>query len=421
MVDSVISTEPARFLDRKWMSRFTDGLAAAVAASLPWSTSLTGILIAAWFVALLPTLEPGALRREVLSPAGGLPLILLGLAALGMAWADVTVSERLAGLDGFFKLLFIPFLLVQFRLSSRGWWVVVAFLGGSLVLLVLSWGLALIPDLPWRGKAPGVPVKDYISQSAIFTLCAFALLGGAVEAWRCHQRQLALMLALIAAAFGANIAFVETSRTTLVTLAVLVPLFGLRHFGWRGLLGAGVTGCALAGTVWISSSYLRERVIHAVEEVRSYQSEHEETSAGLRLDFWKNSIHAIARAPIAGNGTGSIPEQLRSTISAETGVASFATVNPHNQVLVVAIQLGATGVVALLAMWIAHLIRFRGDGVIAWIGTVAVVENMVGSIFNSHISDFTHGWLYVFAVGVLGGMAIRPAGQDRPGIPLRSS
>ena len=93
----------------------------------------------------------------------------------------------------------------------------------------------------------------------------------------------------------------------------------------------------------------------------------------------------------------------------DNDAAAFATVNPHNQMLVVAIQLGLIGTVTLLAMWVAHLRLFRGEGLISWIGLVAVVENMVGSLFNSHLSDFAQGWLYVFAVGVLGGMALRQA------------
>jgi O-antigen ligase len=44
---------------------------------------------------------------------------------------------------------------------------------------------------------------------------------------------------------------------------------------------------------------------------------------------------------------------------------------------------------------------------IAWIGTVVVVENIVSSTFNSHLFDFMHGWLYVFGVGVVGGMMHR--------------
>ena len=62
------------------LPRLADALAAAVAASLPWSTSATGILIALWLVASLPTLDIAALRREVLSAPGGLPVLLVALA-----------------------------------------------------------------------------------------------------------------------------------------------------------------------------------------------------------------------------------------------------------------------------------------------------------------------------------------------------
>jgi len=128
----------------------------------------------------------------------------------------------------------------------------------------------------------------------------------------------------------------------------------------------------------------------------------------------RSSVESVARAPIMGHGTGSIPSELRSTISPETGLASMGTVNPHNEILVVAVQLGAIGAIALFALWISHLLLFRGEGAIAWIGLVAVVENIVGSLANSHLSDFTQGWIYVFAVGTLGGMvevgAVSPSG-----------
>jgi hypothetical protein len=31
----------------------------------------------------------------------------------------------------------------------------------------------------------------------------------------------------------------------------------------------------------------------------------------------------------------------------------------------------------------------------------------VSSLFNSHLFDFSEGWLYVFGVGVVGGMILR--------------
>ena len=85
----------------------------------------------------------------------------------------------------------------------------------------------------------------------------------------------------------------------------------------------------------------------------------------------------------------------------------MVSVNPHNQILAVAIQLGLVGAAVLLAMWGAHLALFRGGGLTAWIGLVVVVQNVVACLFNSHLFDFTQGWLYMFGVGVTGGMALR--------------
>ena len=61
----------------------------------------------------------------------------------------------------------------------------------------------------------------------------------------------------------------------------------------------------------------------------------------------------------------------------------------------------------LIAMWAAHARLFFDSLHVAWPGLVVVVQNVVGSLFNSHLSDFTHGWLYVFGVGVVAGMLLR--------------
>src|ERR1700719_2012775 len=78
-------------------------------------------------------------------------------------------------------------------------------------------------------------------------------------------------------------------------------------------------------------------------------------------------------------------------------------VNPHNQTFAVAIQIGLLGAIVLWAMWIAHFRLFRGEGILAWLGTMIVVENIVSSFVHSHLFDSAHGWLYVFGIGVLGG------------------
>jgi hypothetical protein len=80
--------------------------------------------------------------------------------------------------------------------------------------------------------------------------------------------------------------------------------------------------------------------------------------------------------------------------------------DPHNQTLNVAVQWGLVGAALLWAMWLVHLWLFRGEGLVAWIGLLVVVQNILSSLINSHLFDFTEGWIYVLGVGIAGGMTL---------------
>jgi len=396
----------ARFFDPQTLARLADWLAVGVAVSLPWSTSVSGILIALWLAAVLPSMNVDMVRRELMTAAGGLPVLLWVLAAVGMVWADVTWSERIVGLGKFHRLLVIPLLLAHFRRSEHGIWVLYGYLAAALGVLVASWALALTPGPTWRGAAFGVPAKDYIFQGESFAICAVALVVRACEG-RAREWRLALGLVALALLFLADIFFIATGRTALLVLPVLVALAGWRQFGWKGLLGAGLAGCIVGSAVWFESPYLRARLNGSVAEFQAYRASDSPNSTGLHLEFLKKSWEIVATAPVIGHGTGSTAEQFRSVTAGQTGASSAVTPNPHNQVFAVAIQLGLAGAGILVAMWIAHFLLFRGGGLTALIGAIVVVENVVSSLFNSHLFDFTQGWLYVFGVGVAGGMVLR--------------
>ena len=407
------ATLTATLFDRARLERAADLLAVAVVVSMPWSTTATSILLALWIVALVPTLDWPNVRRELLTAAGGLPVLFCLLGVVGMLWADVPWDERLGGVNSFHRILFIPLLLAQFRRSGNGRWVILGFLTSCSVLLVGSYA-----HYAWRYRIPdpawwtfyGVPVKDYILQSGEFQICAFALAYAAVEAWRAQRPRLAFALGLLACAFFANIVYIVTGRTAIAAMPVLLALFGLRLFGWRGVLAVVLAGVVIAAVVWSSSSYLRMRVSGVWDEAYRYETQSAETSAGERLEFWKKSLRFIAAAPVIGHGTGSIKQQF-STVVGTSGPSTIISDNPHQQTLTVAIQLGLIGVAVMYAMWIAHLALFlRGEGLIAWCGLIVVAQNIVSSLFNSHLFDFNQGWFYVFGVGVLGGtlLSLRP-------------
>jgi hypothetical protein len=71
------------------------------------------------------------------------------------------------------------------------------------------------------------------------------------------------------------------------------------------------------------------------------------------------------------------------------------------------------GIIVLYAMWLSHLLLFRGDGAANWIGLLVVVQNIFTSLFNSHIFDFHEGWMYVLGVGVAGGMVLKARATEK--------
>src|SRR5262249_19582211 len=93
-----------------WLRPAADGLGVAVAVSLPWSTSATSILVVIWLLATIPILDPAVFKRALSIPAGGLPIVLVLLAVIGMSWADVPWGDRAAGVIVFLKLAVIPLL-----------------------------------------------------------------------------------------------------------------------------------------------------------------------------------------------------------------------------------------------------------------------------------------------------------------------
>jgi hypothetical protein len=401
--------------DRASLQWLADWLAVAVALALPWSTSLASIFIVAWLLAVLPTLDMAAVKRELMTPAGGLPVLLWCLGLIGMVWADVDWLARYRGFDSFNRLLVIPLLLAQFRRSDNGIRVICGFLVSETAVLIVSYILILTPGLTWRGHVPGVPVHDDIYQGSAFLVCAFGVLGYAA----CRGAKnpgTTLGLLAIAALFIANFAFVLVSRIALLAAPVLILFMGWRLWRWKGILSACVVAVALGGVLWAASPSLRERVHGSLDEIAQYRASNQATSIGLHTAFFKESLEIMSSAPIFGHGTGTIAAQFRKVTAGGSGADAVVADNPHNQTFAVAIQIGAVGALVLWAMWIAHFLLFRGDSLAAWIGPVVVVENIVSSTAHSHLFDFSNGWLYVFGVGVLGGMALRERASPTNGV-----
>jgi hypothetical protein len=407
-----------------WMT-IADVFAVLVALTLPWSTTLPGIFVPCWLGAVACVTDWRAFARLLRQPICYLPLAFAGLAAVGTLWSDAAWGARLYAVVPTLKLLMLPGLFYHFERSARGMWVFIAFLVSCTLLMLMSWIVLIDPGLSLKPAAEaqrGIFVKNYIDQSQEFALCAVALAYPIIRLLQANRLWLAMMLALISFGFIVNMSFVIISRTAIVTIPIMIAVFALLHLNWRTSLMIFSGLVVLAGLAFAASPLLQQKTETIISDYQLYKQENQVTSAGLRLEYWRKSLQFFAASPIIGNGTGSTLGLFQRAASGEENHATAQVIgNPHNQTLAVAVQWGAAGIIALYAMWLAHLRLFRGEGLVAWIGLLVVVQNIFTSAFNSHIFDFHEGWMYVLGVGVAGGMTLAARQRNARPEPAGSS
>ena len=241
MVDAVAPSLAAS-LNRTRLVPIADGLAVAVAVSLPWSTSATSILIVLWMIAVLPTLDVASVRREAMTPAGGLPVLLWALGARhAVGRCQLERPPRRPWLvPSSWSFRCSPSSAAQngavggHRVPGLG--------AGAAHRVVGSRSFGL----PWRGKySTGVRSRT--------ASCRAGFLRSAPSA--CSPRRWAGAAAAAGSGSGLgggavhlNIFYVVTGRTTIVVMVALLLMFGLWFFGWKGVLAAGLIGAVLAAS-----------------------------------------------------------------------------------------------------------------------------------------------------------------------------
>jgi hypothetical protein len=417
MTEVLNEPRPASWLSAIWAARYRTParFVALIALLLPWTTTGLTFALIPWLIAFA-FVDLREFPRSLLRPICLLPIGLCVLALVGTLWSDASWPERLHAIGLPAKLLAIPLLIYQFERWPYGNWVFKTFLVSCTLLTLYSFAVAIDPNLslklylsrgPYKVES-GVAVRNYIDQSQEFALCAIALVYPIVTLVRAGRVRIAALLAVLAIGFLANMMFVVVSRTALVTLPILLVAFALLHLRWRAALLAAGALALLTIVLWTVSPHLRATVAKFNGDYEASIVGNEVSGMGSRLEYWRKSAQFIANAPLLGHGTGST-RSLFANVAVDANIDPLrgqVVGDPHNQTLNVAVQWGALGVLVLYGLWFAHLLMFRGEGLASWIGLLVVVQNMLSSLFNSHLFDFAEGWIYVLGVGVAGGMAL---------------
>ncbi|AMA58983.1 O-antigen ligase family protein [Bradyrhizobium sp. CCGE-LA001] len=420
---SILSVSTARqrfeaFRTSRYWFVAADVLAALLSATLPWSTSAFLILLIPLLAIVLGSVDVPLFRRSFRRPASLFPLAFLALAVVGISWSEAGMADGVRGLSPLVKLLLFPFFFYYFQKSERAQWILVAFLVSCTVLLLYSWLVVFQPTLALKtgrccGEDYGVPVRNYIDQSQEFAACLVALILTALHLAERKDWKYAILASVLAVGFAANLLFVVTSRTALVCIPFMLFVVAWRHAGSRGVFAMTAVGVLVLAISWFSSPHLRARILSVSTQFEEYRNADIPSSVGKRLEFWRKSVGFVIERPWIGHGTGSIRDLFEAAAVGHTGTSAEIIANPHNQTLSAAVQWGLLGVLVLYGLWASHLRMFLGSGYISDLGLMIVTQNFVGSIFNSHLSDFTEGWMYVLGVAALAGLIARRGGPEQ--------
>ena len=387
----------------RYANRIARWSAIALGFSIPISVALDNVLLAlvlaGWFVGAAYKYKLLIIKNNIL-PAAALALFALLLA--GTLYGDRAPGDAANYLGKYADLLFIPIFLFLFRDPATRRAALRAFAASLSLVLVLSYltKAGLVPKNPLTMGTPDYPVvfKLHLTQNILMAYAAFLFTWLGLTSPSRKARVLWAMLAMLAAF---NVTMMVKGATGYLVFFGLALLVSLDRHGMRGLALAAVSIAVFAAAMTLVPGPFRERVDLIAKEIRNLKTDRPaQSSTGLRLEFYRNTLAIIAEHPVIGVGTGGLP---RAYAGKTQGTGETETRNPHNEFLNITVQIGLVGLAALLFLF---YVQWRQAARIVspferHLARGLVLTMVIGCMFNSLLLDHTEGLFYAWLTGLL--------------------
>ncbi|MGH8548987.1 MAG: O-antigen ligase family protein [Methylococcales bacterium] len=366
--------------------------AALLMLTVPLSTTIsivmTFLVFACWILSARFRSLPILVRRN---PVAASALLLYGLLLVGTLYGDAATADSLSMLRKYRELPLLVILLPFMQEEKYRRWAITAFIIASVVTLMASyWKEFGIFPMSQQGTPP---FKSRITHNLFMAFLAYFCAHRAKTA--VNQRVFWVGLCLLATF---NLFIIVQGRTGQVIFVLLIALFFFQRFKVKlALILASLVLLGFLATLAIPGS--GNRFEEGIEESRDYLQGRRNlgTSMGQRLYFWQNSIDLISKSPIVGYGTGSFAREF----SGKNGGKDLITENPHNEYLMIAVQLGGIGLFAYL-FFLASLWRCSFDlsEDRRWFAQGVFLSLAVNSLLNTTFLDHTEGHWYASLIAL---------------------
>jgi len=396
----------ARMLSERTAQWATIALGVSIPISVALDNVLLVVVLAGWLFAgdFRETLRVIKRSRTVLAA-----LVLYGLLLVGTLYGDRDTGDATRILVKYLNLLFIPLFAVLLRTAHMRRLALLGFAASLGLMLFLSYlAAAGVPFPGWimPADSPHPTVfKRYLTHGILIAFASFLFAQLAFASSAQRQRAFWTVAALLAAAY---VMLLSPGRTGHLMLGVLALYLGYSWKRWRGVaVAAAVTASCVAVLVQVPGPFQQLYGPVAGGQQSLQSSERARISNQSRIDFYRASLAIVQEHPFLGVGTGGF---TRAYADKTRGTDAFPTRNPHNEYLLMTVQLGLAGLVALLYLFWQH---WRESARLATpiecrLARGLVLAIAVGCLFNSLLLDHTEGLLYAWLTGVLfGGLESR--------------
>ena len=378
----------------------------ALGFSIPISVALDNTLL----VLILAGWLAGGMYRHKLRIILNNPVALSALALFVLLLGGTLYGVRQAGdaahyLGKYNDLLFIPMFLFLFRDAATRRNALYALAASLSIVLALSYLIkaGIVPPSPFtirdaEGNYGPVVFKLHLTHNILMAFAAFLFAWLALTATSSGVRWGWAVLAVLAVI---NVTMMVQGATGYLLLCGLALLLGFSRDRWRGLgiVAAGMV--ALAAALTVVPGPFQERVSIIIKQTRGWKPDRPaQDSAGFRLEFYRNTLAIIADHPLIGVGTGSFPKAYADKVR---GTGKTETRNPHNEFLLIMVQLGIAGLAALLWLfWLQwRLAAQLASPLECQLARGLVLTMIIGCMLNSMLLDHTEGLLYAWLTGLL--------------------
>ncbi len=338
------------------------------------------------------------------NPVSVMALFLFGLLALGLFASDQPIRESVNILLKYSDLLFIPLFAYYFREQKYRQRALYAFGISMGVILTLSYFLktgVIGPTGLLRGSEQSpVVFKFRVTHNYFMAFGAFTFTWLALNAPKKSVMRAVFGGAAILAC--ANVVFMVAGVTGYITLAALAA-WAMASLLPRRLALGGLVATTMGIIVLLNvPSTISNRVESLGREFNAWSPgvAQRDSSAGLRLEFWDNTLKVIVDNPILGVGTGAFASAYAEKV---LGTDMVPATNPHNEYLMITAQIGLLGLVTMITLLVS---QWRAAPLLASpmernLARGLVLAMSVGCIFNSFLLDHAEGLFYAWLSGLL--------------------